>query len=114
LGRGIFHCRKLDFNESSDIQLSKLCNPGIGYQEMLGRLNFTDQTIRDLSSKDTLTVIPSDYFCDDELEMCMTVLDGTLLYRDYNHLSKGGSILLAKKIEDDFVQFIPKNTETYS
>ena len=81
------------------------CNGNISYQNAMNRLSYTNKTIRQLSSELTMSVIPSDYICDHTINTCNTIIDGTLIYHDANHLNKKGSVLLAQKIEAEFKNF---------
>lgn len=65
-----------------------------------------DETIRMLSSENSMIVILSDYVCDKEIKKCRTVIDGTLIYRDDDHLNNAGSLLIAKWLEESYQQFV--------
>ena len=81
---------------------------GLDLADIMGRLRFTDTTIRNVSSEHVLSIIPSDYFCDNDTKFCTTVINETQIYYDSNHLSNDGSLLYARMIEDQFSNFILK------
>ena len=59
-----------------------------------------------LSSDRTMSAILSDYVCDPSIKICKTVMDGTLIYRDDDHLNNTGSLLVAKWLEKEFLEFV--------
>ena len=73
---------------------------------MFGTLIFADEVIGRLSGEDVLVAKPSDHFCDSQRRQCMTVWEGDVIYEDLVHLNEVGSVLLAKKVEEDFRDFI--------
>ena len=58
-----------------------------------------------LSSDSTMSAILSDYVCDPSIKICKTFMDGTLIYRDDDHLNNTGSLLVAKWLEKEFQYF---------
>ncbi|MEM7689817.1 MAG: acyltransferase family protein [Pseudomonadota bacterium] len=68
----------------------------VSKDEALARLDFANQTIRDLGEKYLAlrVFIPSDELCADE---CDLVRDGVALYKDSNHLHREGAALVGRK-----------------
>lgn len=103
LARNVQHCNKVP--KVLKKSMKNRCHGNISYQEAINRLTYTNETIRQLSSETTMSVIPSDYICDPVNNICNTILDGTLIYHDHTHLNKKGSLLIAKQIEAEFSKF---------
>ena len=108
LGKDIQDCLNVPRYFVDDSQVGARCQGGVSYDDVVKRLEFTDTTIRNLSSRDTMVVIPSDYFCDRANRTYETTENGHVLYEDDEHLSDKGSLFLTKKIEKDFIIFVNK------
>lgn len=104
-------CKRIIAHDKNDSQLNRLCDTGVGYDEIMARQNYTDTVIRSLASDDTFVVIPTDFFCDHERKTCRTFLNGTLLYADKTHVSRRGAVMLAKTYEDELMEFMGKKID---
>ncbi|MEL7317009.1 MAG: acyltransferase family protein [Pseudomonadota bacterium] len=71
-------------------------------EEALKRLAFADDVIRDLAARypKVRAILASDIVCDPQCEL---VRDGVPLYKDSNHLSDEGAVLLARELFGGFV-----------
>jgi peptidoglycan/LPS O-acetylase OafA/YrhL len=106
LTRNIQDCNRVPGYLVSNDHLQERCSDGTDYNDVIKRQLYTDKTIRLLSSENTMSVILSDYVCDPELEQCKTVMNGTLIYHDDDHVNKAGSLLVAMWLESEFLEFI--------
>ncbi|MEM7702574.1 MAG: acyltransferase family protein [Pseudomonadota bacterium] len=71
-------------------------------QEALNRLAFANDLIRDLATRhpNVRAILSSDAVCDPE---CALVRNGVPLYKDSNHLSDEGAVLLAPDLFGDMI-----------
>ena len=106
LTRNMQDCNRVPGYLVSETHLQERCDDGTEYNDVIKRQSYTDKTIRLLSSECTMSVILSDFVCDPELEQCKTVMDGTLVYHDDDHINKTGSLLAAKWLEGKFLEFV--------
>lgn len=69
----------------------------VSSEEALKRLAFANASIRDLAAKhhNVRAILTSDAVCDPQ---CQLVRDGVPLYKDSNHLSNAGAVLLAREL----------------
>lgn len=106
LVRNMQDCNKIPDYLVTERHRQKRCNDGTTYDDITERNFYTDKTIMELSSESSMSVILSDYVCDPGLRICKTVMDGTLIYHDDDHLNNTGSLLIAKWLEADFQEFV--------
>jgi len=106
LVKNIEDCNKIPAYLVSEDHRQERCDDGTNYDDVTKRNFYTDKTIRMLSSESAMSVILSDYVCDPELNNCKTVMDGTLIYRDDDHLNNAGSFLVAKWLDAEFREFV--------
>jgi hypothetical protein len=106
LARNIQDCNRVPPLMYSEQRVKKRCDADISYASMIDRLTFTDDFIRSLESENTLAIIPSDYLCDKLEERCHTLYGNTLMYRDTDHLSRDGSLMLIKAAEERLSRYM--------
>lgn len=106
LAKDIQDCNEVPSYLYTETRYSSRCDGEIDYNVAMKRLQFTNSFIKKLGNKLTLTLLPSDYMCDHKLKNCFTVIEDANLYKDDNHLSKEGSLLLAKYFEKEIIRFI--------
>ena len=106
IGKEIQDCNMVPPYLYSDKHIEARCANNVSYENIMKRHGFTDTTIRNLASENVLSIIPSDYFCDHVKKTCSTIMDNILLYKDTNHLSRNGSLLLGMMIEEKFAEFL--------
>ncbi len=87
------------------------CDPGVSYSEIRNRIGFTDNMISSTGSEEALVILPSRYFCDDDAQKCVTVMNGVALYDDNHHVTREGSLWLARQIEDQFAKLVARATK---
>jgi peptidoglycan/LPS O-acetylase OafA/YrhL len=108
LARDIGECDNVPSYLLSTAALHHRCGSGVTFEETMNRLRYTDTLIRSMASRDVLDIIVSDYMCDESEKTCRTSIQGTVMYRDTNHLSKRGSVVLAEKYGDLLSGFLEK------
>jgi len=106
LGRNVQECNNVPGYIFTDRNIKERCNGGVGYDDAMDRLRYTNEVIQELSSENTLVIIPSDFVCNHSERKCYTVIDENLIYKDRDHLSEKGSLLLAKKNEEKVIGFV--------
>lgn len=99
-------CNRVPGYLISEQHLQERCNDGTEYNDVIKRQLYTDETIRVLSSNNTMSVILSDFVCDTLIMRCKTVMDSTLIYHDDDHINKAGSFLIAQWMEGELIEFI--------
>lgn len=78
----------------------------IDYQPAMDHLAFSDRIIRGLAAEGVLPVMISDIFCDPAKASCDIARGTRLLYRDDNHLSNHGAMLVARQILEPFADLL--------
>ena len=106
LGRNIQDCNNVPDYIFSDRKIKERCDGNVTYDDAMGRLKYTNEVIQGLASENTLVVIPSDYLCSHSEKKCNTVVSKDLIYKDMDHLSRRGSLLLARHFGRDVVEFL--------
>lgn len=82
------------------------CAVQIPYKQIAKRLQFTNEFIRNQGSASVLSILPSEYLCNDRRQSCNILTEGGLLYYDDNHLSAAGGRHLVNSITDELREFL--------
>ncbi len=77
---------------------SRRCR-AVSFQQMMGRIAYSDAAIASLAGTMVTPVLAKQALCSDTQESCSMVHDGRLLYRDFIHLNKAGSLFVVKHFE---------------
>ena len=86
---------------TSQNSLTDRCK-GYSRVEALKRAQDVNDVLRSHSKKHgAIFIDPFEVFCSEESEACLKIKDGKILYRDRNHLSEAGAILLAQRVFDE-------------
>jgi peptidoglycan/LPS O-acetylase OafA/YrhL len=106
LARDIGECGNVPSYLFSTAAIRRRCDSGVTVEEERNRLKYTDALIKSLASRDVLDIIASDYMCDEST--CRTIVQDTVMYRDTNHLSGRGSVVLAEEYKSLLSAFLEK------
>ena len=72
---------------------------GLSRQKALDRAQSVNKILKSYAEDyDAIFIDPTELFCPENLETCLRIKDGKILYRDRNHLSEDGAILLSERI----------------
>jgi peptidoglycan/LPS O-acetylase OafA/YrhL len=106
LNKGIGECDKSPSYIIARESANMRCQSSVTYDDIMQKLEFTNETIGNLSSANVLVIKPSDYLCDHKAMSCNVLTKQGLLYYDGDHLSNLGSEFLIQSISAQLIQFL--------
>ncbi|MGH1540977.1 MAG: acyltransferase family protein [Arenicella sp.] len=106
LVRNVQGCDQVPHWLYSQKKLKTRCDPQIDYKSQLARLEYTNNIIKSLRNKNILPIIPSDYICTQQKELCHTLINNRSIYLDDNHLNVYGSQYLIEMISEELKGFL--------
>ena len=96
-GKDLEGCNNMPSFLLSDKKINQRCNH-VPRTAVLARSAFSNQTIKDVAlAHDAIAVLPTEFFCDGEVEFCQYIEKGTRLKDDDDHVNPYGAVYIAQE-----------------